>query len=110
LSPSSPSPSQQQAYPNLHPFDSAPQIIQAKSQDVIQPSIPPDLQAFAANDQTNDQTRETITNQAAEEDSAGGDASADQLEQLAQAVYQSVKQRLIIERERSGYSYSGRLF
>ena len=103
--------STQQVYPNLHPFSSEYQTIQARHQDdtsVSQPSsipsssIPPDLQRFVSENSIealsgeNSETREKV--------------SPAQLEQLAQAVYQSVKQRLSLERERYGSSYSVRLF
>ena len=103
--------STQQVYPNLHPFSSENQTIQARHQDdisVSQPSsipsssIPPDLQRFVSENSIealsgeNSETREKV--------------SPAQLEQLAQAVYQSGKQRLSLERERYGSSYSGRLF
>jgi len=52
---------------------------------------------------------ETSSEGTDDESKNAGEASAEKLERLAQAIYQLVRQRLAIERERSGSGYSGRL-
>mgnify|MGYP001794652983 CR=1 FL=1 len=98
------------AYPDL--FSDSP-VLQPKRQDglIAQPELPPDLQPFAEepNPSGTTENAEEILDSEDNSNPPKGEASPEQLEQLAQAVYQSVRQRLMIERERAG-RFSGRLF
>ena len=94
-------------YPDLQPF-SVPPSIQKKQTTASSlqrlsnepaPSSPPNTPSPNTSDDDSNQASESEDNP----------PSPEQLEQLAQAIYQQVRQRLILERERIGSSHSGRL-
>ncbi|MEL6382825.1 MAG: hypothetical protein AAFQ89_10200, partial [Cyanobacteria bacterium J06626_18] len=63
------------------------------------------IQRLTADETTTTESHKTVTGAG---DNATGDDASGQLEKLAQVMYQKVRQRLAIERERMGRSGSGR--
>ncbi|MBE9062423.1 hypothetical protein [cf. Phormidesmis sp. LEGE 11477] len=110
-------------YPDLHPFEPKPATIQAKrdrdspmSDSIFAEAVLQKREQIAPppttnlTEQTNGSSPEQFSEQFSEEQTADSNTlSSAKLEQLAQVIYQQLKARLLLERERSGSSRSGRL-
>ncbi|MEO1094797.1 MAG: hypothetical protein AAFX01_07845 [Cyanobacteria bacterium J06638_28] len=97
----------QDSFSDLHAADTPAPPIQRSPVSRSMPSVSPTvIQRFATDDANvgEEQDRQEVSGEAA---SSGG-TSPEALDQLAQVMYQMVRQRLLIERERLGRSGSGR--
>lgn len=93
-------------FPNLHALDTPPPPIQRQTfPSRFTSSLSAPIQRLIADEATTTEPHETVTGAG---DNAIGDNASGQLEKLAQVMYQKVRQRLAIERERMGRSGSGR--
>ena len=96
-------------FPNLHPFSSPDNTIQPQYlANTTAPTIQPLVEDEAAARIEVQSERDGDEADGGESEGEGG-ASAEKVEELARVIYQLVRQRLSLERERFGGSSSGRL-
>jgi hypothetical protein len=100
---------QESPYSDLHPYEIPQPTIQAKPADIqteLQAESPESINHSTSDHQAASQSGNP---QSSTQNPDNASQSADKLEQLAQTMYRLLRQRLALERERSGNSYAGRL-
>jgi hypothetical protein len=100
---------QESPYSDLHPYEIPQPTIQAKPADIqteLQAESPESVNHSTSEHEAASQSGNP---QSSTQNTDNASQSADKLEHLAQAMYRLLRQRLALERERSGNSYAGRL-
>ena len=94
------------AFPDLRPFapvSASPQPRIQRQTESLPPSHPPPVEPGLA------ESGSAKSDRVGSEEAAAAEAGEEALEKLAQAVYLQLRQRITIERERSGHASPGRL-
>jgi hypothetical protein len=100
---------QESSYSDLHPYEIPQPIIQAKPADIQTEPQAESSESINHSSSDHEATSQSRNPQSSTQNPDNASQSADKLEQLTQAMYRLLRQRLALERERSGNSYAGRL-
>jgi hypothetical protein len=100
---------QESPYSDLHPYEIPQPTIQAKPADIQTEPQAESPESINHSTSEHEAASQSGNPQSSTQNPDNASQSADKLEQLAQAMYRLLRQRLALERERSGNSYAGRL-
>jgi hypothetical protein len=100
---------QEPPYSDLHPYEIPQPTIQAKPADIQTEPQAESPESINHSTSDHEAASQSGNPQSSTQNPDNASQSADKLEQLAQAMYRILRQRLALERERSGNSYAGRL-